>query len=128
MFRDGQRDSKRAALAFFTFETDVAAMRFDSPAGNRQAEAGTTPFPRSCFIDSVKAVEDVRLMFTRNSGSLVDHVQAHLLFSRTLYADENLASCGRIFNGVIQQIDDGLAQNEPVYRDDEACVTLDVNM
>ena len=33
---------------------------------------------------------------------------------------------GRILNGVIQQIDDGLTKNQPVYGDDEVCVTLEV--
>jgi hypothetical protein len=50
-----------------------------------------------------------------------------LLVSPTLYPDEYPALCRRILNGVIQQIDDGLAENQPVNGDEDVRVPLDIN-
>jgi len=60
-------------VALFAFESYAAAVRFDGPASDGQAQASTAPFPRSRFIDSEKAVEDIRLMFSWDSRSLIDH-------------------------------------------------------
>jgi hypothetical protein len=81
-------------VACFAFESDVAAVSFDGPASDGQSKASTTPLSGPRLIDAVKAVEDMRLMFVRNSRSLVDHVQEHLFASPALYPDEDLASLG----------------------------------
>src|SRR5258708_999770 len=125
IFRAWQRNSKRAAVAFFAFESDVAALSFDGPTSDRQSKAGATPFPSPCFVHPVEALKDIRLMFAGNSRYLVDHVEEHPLVSLALYPDENPAFRGRILNCVIQQIEDGLTKNQTIDRHKEVCVTLD---
>src|SRR5207245_867502 len=70
----------------------------------------------------------MRLMFARDSRSVVDHIQKHVFIpAAALYPDENVAPGGRILNGVIQQIDDRLAENQPIDRHDKVCITFDFN-
>jgi len=57
----------------FAFERYVAAVRFDRPAGNRQARPAP-PHSRVRACQPVEAIKDVRLMLARNSSSMVDHV------------------------------------------------------
>ena len=61
-------------MAFFAFKSDVAFVNFDGLASDGQAEASTTPFPRSCLIDPEKTVEDMWLVFAWDSRSLVDYI------------------------------------------------------
>jgi hypothetical protein len=61
-------------VAFFAFQRYVAAVRFNGPSSDGQSKACTTPFSRSCTVNPVEAVKDMRLMFAGNSRPLVDHI------------------------------------------------------
>jgi hypothetical protein len=74
MFADWQRDSKRAAVALFAIQSYRAAVSFERPASDGQSKTSTTPLPRACLINAVKAVEDIRLMLAWDSRSSVGHV------------------------------------------------------
>jgi len=66
-------------MVFITAKSYIAAVRFDGPACDGQAQAGATPFSRPRLIDAVKTVEDIRLVFGGDSPSLVDHLQEDLV-------------------------------------------------
>src|SRR5437016_5540639 len=70
--RAGQHDAECRAGAGI-FETELAAVRLDSPFRDREAQARPTPLAGSPFIDSIKPVEDAGAMLRRNAGALVLH-------------------------------------------------------
>src|SRR6266446_10022886 len=87
-------------------------MSFDCPTGDGQPQAGAAPFTGACFVDPIESVEDVGLMFGRNSGPLINDIETRLLVLTQMYANENATLDGRIFDCIIQKIDDGLTKNQ----------------
>src|SRR5258708_2643557 len=102
-------------------------MRFYRPARDGQSEPGATPFPRSRLIDSIEPIENIRLMFDRYSRPLVSDLHGYAVDCRPCYPNRDSTVDRRILNRVIQQVDHGLPENEPVAADDKTCVALNVD-
>ena len=50
-------------------------------------------------------------MFRRNPGPSINDIETRLLVLTQMYANENATLDGRIFDCIIQKIDDGLTKN-----------------
>ena len=65
-------------------------------------------------------------MGSRNSRPSINDIETRLLVLTRMYANENLTLDGRIFNCIVQQIDDGLTKNQAVGGNNEFTVPFDV--
>ena len=73
-----QSNSEGCSVAVLASERELASVSFDTPPRNRKPQAGPTPFSRPSFVDAVEAVKDIRLMFGRNSRSLISDLDGCL--------------------------------------------------
>ena len=101
-------------------------MSFDCPTGDGQPQAGAAPFTGACFVDPIESVEDVGLMFGRNSGPLINDIEIRFLVLTQMYANENATLDGRIFDCIIQKIDDGLTKNQAIGGNNQITVSFHV--
>src|SRR6516225_1052158 len=70
----------------------------------------------------------MRLMFARDARPVVRDVDRRLVVSRSSDSDRDLAIRRRILDGVIEQVDEGLPQNETVRIHGERRVAVYVEL
>ena len=65
-------------------------------------------------------------MFGRNSGPSINDIETRLLVLTQMYANKNATLDGRIFDCIIQKIDDGLTKNQAIGGNNEITVSFHV--
>ena len=91
-------------------------MCFHGPASNCQSEAETaaaSSILAAGGINPVKTFEDMRQVLHRNAITLIADADFHL-FIICLAGQRDRRAGRTVLDGVIQQVDEGLAQHRPV--------------
>src|SRR5258708_27080282 len=99
-------------------------MSFDCPTGDRQPKTGTAPLTGTRFINPIESVEDIGLMGSRNSGPSINDIETRLLVLTRMYSNENATLDGRIFDCIIQKIDNGLTKNQAIGGNNDTTVSF----
>src|SRR5437773_6150317 len=73
-----QHDAKDAAVALVALDLDAAAVGFDGPAGDGQAEPGAARLSRAGFVHPIQALEDPVARLSRTAGCRLSHVDRDL--------------------------------------------------
>src|SRR5882672_3367623 len=98
-------------------------MGSDGPARDGQSKSCATPLAGARFIDTVEAVKNVWLVFCRYPRSLVNDIEnCHVAFT-AINTKENGTLRRGILYGVIEKIDDRLAQNQAVRGNNQIAVS-----
>src|SRR5262249_52386211 len=69
-----QHDAKDAPVALVALDFDAAAVGFDGPGDNGQAEPGAARLSRANIVHAIETLEDPLAMRSGNAGSRVAHV------------------------------------------------------
>src|ERR1700730_13027677 len=125
---DREGYSKCRALIFPVVQGYLATMGFHNPARNRKSQADATQFPRSCRIDVKESIKYVRPMFNRDSRTFVRNVEPCCVLSSKLHLNGYSTVRWRVLDRVIQQIGDGLAQEQPICADEDVRVTRNLDL
>src|SRR5580698_3848125 len=110
-------DVEAAASPLGLADTDGSAMDFDRPLGDGETEAGAASFARAALVDAIEAIEDARLLVLGNSGALIGDGNFCYLLRFAFHFDQDLALRGRVFDRIIHEIEDGLAQDAAIGAD-----------
>src|SRR5512138_2607011 len=97
--RTGQFDAKVGAVARAALHPDPAAMRFDDPAGNPEAQS--QPLRSLRRRDTGKLLEDALTIRGVDAGTVVAHAQAGRVATRSDRHSHRTA--GRIADRILQQ-------------------------
>src|SRR5437867_994592 len=98
-------------------------MRFNCPPHDRKTETRSTRLTRTRFVDAVEALEHFRLMLNGNAGSAIDDFDYGLV-RVTRYSHQQCPPVGGILNCVIDEIYEGLPEDQKISRHCHAFVTL----
>ena len=101
-------------------------MGFDGPARDGQSKSCASPFPGTRFIDAVEAVKNVWLVFHRYPRPLVNHIENCRVAFALMNTKENRTLGRGILDGVIEKIDDRMAQNQAICEDGNISLSLHV--
>src|SRR5271154_4308081 len=97
----GEPDGETCSLPWRAFDGDAAAVFFDDPSCERQAEPYAGDAFRTRRLGAVEALEDMREGFRRNADSLIGNEQLRTVVFRS-DGHLNAAAIGRKFDGVVQ--------------------------
>src|SRR5262249_28058791 len=111
--RSRQCDTKPAPSVFPTVELEAAAVHLYRPPCDRQSKSRSSHRSRARLVNPVEPVKDVLPVLRSNSRSGVNHVQSRPM---DVVLDDHpyVSTFGTVFNGIIDQIDDRLAEHQAV--------------
>ena len=89
-------------------------MGLDGPKGDRESETRTAPLARPRRVDTVETIEDAGAVAFRDTGPLVRDLDAGRALGIGSDRDPNAAAAWRVLDRVVDQVDEGLAQDEAV--------------
>jgi len=101
-------------------------MSFDCPTGDGQPQAGAAPFTGACFVNPIESVEDVGLISAGIPGPRSMTSRHDFLSSPRCTRMRNATLDGRIFDCIIQKIDDGLTKNQAIGGNNQITVSFHV--
>ena len=107
---------KIRAFAYFAFHPDTPAVRFNQVFGDRQTEPRPARLARSRRVDTVKPLENPRLVCPRNADAGIGHGEHHFQFADR-HTQYDLAARQGVLPRVIQQILQYLGQPAAVAGD-----------
>ena len=123
----GKDDAERAPLSLLALELDASAVALDGPERDGQAEPGASLVARSSAVDAVEALEDPREVGLGDSRALVRDLDHRAGVAAPSDVDGDDRAPWRVLDGVVGQVDEGLAQEEGVGREPEAGVPPDLD-
>src|SRR5262249_32153402 len=96
----------------------------DGPFRDRQSEARPAFLARTGFVDAIKPIKDAVAMFCRDPRPFVGD-RDNRLGLRRLDADAYLRSRWTVFDRVIHDVEDGLAEYQRICTDWNGVSTVD---
>ena len=106
-----QHDAENCPAVRTVFDRDLSAVHLDGPFGDGQAKTCAAVVSRSAFIQPKEAIENPLAIFGRDAWPLVRHGQNRLI-RRSPYADVDGRRRRAVFDGVVEDVRDRLAQDE----------------
>src|SRR5262245_628601 len=108
-WRAGERkfDAENAAVAGRAGRFDATVMGGANGSDNRESEARTTQFARARFIDAIKSFKNARQRFRGNPHAIIGYFEKSFAVV-SAHVQTDGSALGRIFNGVVEKIDDDL--------------------
>ena len=107
----GQVKGERAALSRSALHGDLSAVSLDDVLDNGKSQAGAAQPPAAGFIHAVETLEDAGQVLGGDPAAPVAHVHGGAL-GGVFRFDFDLAAAGTVFDGVVNQIDEGLFQED----------------
>src|SRR5215207_2924345 len=112
-----QVDDERRPLPFPRADRDPALHPPDELAADVQAQPGSADAPGLLGIDAVNLAEDPLLLAVRDPETLVPHCDPQAAVAR-LELDLHTPALGRVLDGVVDQVEQHLAEPLLVARDE----------
>src|SRR5208282_2108928 len=111
----GQADPNPGTRTVIIGHSDFAGVRFYRPFSDRESQScSLAVISRAGRIHSIKTLEYLCRMLCRNPGAGVADRKLNLILAFAFNARGNRSASGREFDGVVQNIDHGLPNVEPV--------------
>ena len=123
----GKADVEAAAAGFAVLDADGAGVGFDGPFCDGEAEAGAAALARAAFVDAIKAVEDAGLLFDGYAGALIENGDFRGLAVDGRDFDTDFGLWRRVFDGVIDDIENGLTEDAAVGVDGDLAAAIDAD-
>ena len=106
-------DGEDAAFARRAFDIDAALMGLDDVLDDGQAEAGAAELAAAGAIDAVEALEEARQVLRGDAAAAIADVDGDFVVILAC-EDFNLAAGFAVFDGVIDEVNDGLFEERGI--------------
>src|SRR5579862_2283255 len=113
---DWKFHTETAASAVRAFHFYLSAVRGGDGFDDRKAKAGAPRITSAGRVDSIEAIEHVRLRLFGNADTIVDDLQERMAVVCT-NAQLDPALFGRVLNGIVQQVHHDLFQSSAIAVD-----------
>lgn len=111
-----QGDRKCCALIYFALRSNLTFMQFYNFFSERESESVTAESPVAGFIDLIKALKYMDLVFRPDTDTGIDNLTAHLCLIGRQY-NVNHSTFRREFYSVMEKIHPNLRQQPLVALD-----------
>lgn len=111
-----QVNHESAARYRFPVEFHLSAVGRNRPMNNRESQTSAAFGSGTRFVDAIGALKDLFRVLGRNSRAAVPDLDDRIPIGG-MYIHSNLSACRRILHGVIDEIDQSLAQDQAVSLD-----------
>ena len=101
-------------MPFLAFHLDPSTGRFHGEACQREAQAESAAGSRSSGVDAIETLEDPIAMEGRNPGPVVFDLDCGFRRREPSHANVDFASRWRVLDGVVDEVEDCLAEQRRV--------------
>src|SRR5581483_6945595 len=120
-----QFNAKDRSVRHSAADRDSAAVDVDGPFGNGQPEPCASRLTGAAVVDAEEAIEDPLAVFGRHARAFVAHLEDGTIAVGG-HLDQDARSAGTVFDRVVDDIREGLAEHQTVDGRHDRLRCLDV--